>query len=344
MKKIVVSIILFLWYGNPVFAEVSEIRFFNWSNYLPEEVLTRFTEETGIKVQYSTYDSNEVMYAKLKLLDGKGYDLVVPSTYYVDKMRREGLLHPLEREKLPGFSYLDVRLLNQTFDPGNIYSVPYLWGSTGLTINIKKTSPNDLHTWADMWKPSFKKRLLLPNDMREVFFIGLKVLGYSGNTTHPEEISKAYEKLKQLMPNVRLFHSDAPEILYITDEIDAGVTWNGNAYRANQEDENIRYIYPKEGTLFWMDNLVIPKGAEHIESAHRFIAFLLRPEIAQIISEKLGYASPNLESVKYMSPAWRTNMTIYPSDEEVKKAEYTIDVGSAITLYTYYWEKLKLVE
>lgn len=339
--------LLFLFFTvlfHPARADQPEIRFFNWSDYLPEELLERFTQETGIRVRYSTYDSNEAMYAKVKLLRGKGYDLAMPSTYYVDKMRKEGLLHPLDRAKLGGFKNLDTRLLDQSFDPGNVYSVPYLWGSTGLAVNTGKIDPARLRAWSDLWRPEFKRGLLLPNDMREVFFLGLKTLGYSGNSTDPAQLRQAYDKLRQLMPNVRLFNSDSPQVLYVTGEVDAGVIWNGNAYRSYQEDPNIRYVYPKEGTMLWMDNLVIPKGAEHVAEAHRLIDFLLRPEIARIIAETLTYASPNAEAVKLMPAELRDNPVIYPPDEELRKGEYTVDIGEAITVYAEYWEKLKAGE
>ncbi|MGZ8245221.1 extracellular solute-binding protein, partial [Methylomagnum sp.] len=164
-------------------AEPPEIRFYNWSDYLPEELLEQFTAETGIRVRYSTYDSNEAMYAKLKLLRGEGYDLAVPSTYYVDKLRKESLLLPLDRAKLPGLKNLDARLLNKSFDPGNAYSLPYMWGSTGIVVNAGKIDPAKVQSWADLWRPEFKRNLLLPNDVREVFFVGLRALGYSGNST-----------------------------------------------------------------------------------------------------------------------------------------------------------------
>ncbi|MGZ8249425.1 extracellular solute-binding protein [Methylomagnum sp.] len=322
-------------------AEPPEIRFYNWSDYLPEELLEQFTAETGIRVRYSTYDSNEAMYAKLKLLRGEGYDLAVPSTYYVDKLRKESLLLPLDRAKLPGLKNLDARLLNKSFDPGNAYSLPYMWGSTGIVVNAGKIDPAKVQSWADLWRPEFKRNLLLPNDVREVFFVGLRALGYSGNSTDPGQLRLAYEKLRQLMPNVRLFNSDSPLVLYVTGEVDVGLAWNGNAYRAQAEDPGFRYVYPKEGVMLWMDNLVIPKGAANPDGAHKLIDFLLRPEVAKIIAEKLGYSSPNAAAVKLLPAAVRDNPTIYPPDELLEKGEYTVDIGDAITVYSEYWERLR---
>lgn len=318
-----------------------EIRLFGWSDYLVQEVLDRFTQDTGIAVRYTPYDSNEAMYAKLKLLDGGGYDLAIPSTYFIDKMRKEGILLAIDKDKLPHFKNLDPRQLDKPFDPGNRYSVPYLWGTTGIALNTAKVNPQDLQAWADLWKPMFRGRLLLPNDMREIFHVALHVLGFSGNTTDPEQIRRAYELLKRLLPNVRLFNSDAVDVLFLTGEADAGVAWNGAAYRIRREDPNFRYVYPTEGAALWMDSLVIPKNAPHPDLAHRLIDYLLRPDIARLISEKVGAASPNAAAVKLLQPELREDATVYPDDAALSKGEYQTDVGEAITVYTQYWEKLK---
>jgi spermidine/putrescine transport system substrate-binding protein len=284
------------------------------------------------------------MYAKLKLLDGKGYDLAVPSTYYVDKMRKEGLLLPLDKTRLPGFTRLDPRHLNQVFDPGNLYSLPFLWGTTGILVDSTKFDPATVQHWSDLWNPRFRGLLLFPNDMREIFHMAMFTLGFSGNTTHPAEIHAAYEKLRSLMPNARLFNSDSPVVLFVTGEVDAGMMWNGNAYQARKEAPNLRYIHPRDGTILWMDSLVIPKGAENPDGAHLLLEFLLRPDIAALISSKIGYASPNLEAIKQLPAVVRDDLVVYPPDEILQKGEYQTDIGESITVYTEYWERLRAGE
>ena len=319
----------------------AEVRFFNWSDYLPEEVLERFTAETGIAVRYSTYDSNEGLYAKLKLLGGKGYDLIVPSTYFVDRMGREGLLLPLDRRQLPNIRHLDRHHLDKPFDPGNRYSLPYLWGTTGIAFDSRRFDPAGIQSWADLWRPEFRDSLLLSNDVREVFHIGLRVLGFSGNTTDADQIRRAYERLRQLLPNVRVFNSDAPLVLFTTGEIDIGMMWSGNAYRAQLENPALVYRCPREGCGLWMDNLAIPVGAANPEGAHRLIDFLLRPDIARLIAEKTRYASPNAEAVRQLPENIRNNPIMYPPAEILEQGEYGTDVGPAVTLYAEYWERLK---
>ena len=211
--------------------------FYNWTEYVPPGLLEQFTKETGIKVIYSTYESNETMYAKLKTYKDGAYDLVVPSTYYVDKMRKEGMIQKIDKSKLSNFSNLDPDMLNKPFDPNNDYSIPYIWGATAIGVNGDAVDPKSVTSWADLWKPEYKGSLLLTDDAREVFQMALRKLGYSGNTTDPKEIEAAYNELKKLMPNVAAFNSDNPANPYMEGEVNLGMVWNGSAYVARQAAE-----------------------------------------------------------------------------------------------------------
>jgi spermidine/putrescine transport system substrate-binding protein len=281
------------------------------------------------------------MYAKVKTVQSKGYDLLVPSTYYVDRMRREGLLQKLDKSRLSNFGNLNPRLLNQSYDPGNNYSIPYLWGTTGIAINTDQVNPDKVGAWEDLWDPSYRNKLLLLNDVREVFSMGLKTLGYSANSTNENEIRAAYEKLTQLMPNVRVFNAESPKDLFLAEEVILGMNWNGEVYMANQENPSIRYIYPKEGVTVWMDNFVLSRGAKNVDAAYQFIDFILRPDIAKIITEEIGYTSPNLEAIKLLPESLRNNRVVYPTDKDLKNAEFQTDVGKALPLYEKYWQRLK---
>ncbi len=315
---------------------------YNWADYLPKEVLKQFTKETGIKVKYSTYDTNEVMYAKVKTLGGGGYDVVVPSTYYVDKMRREGLLSEIDKSKVPNLKNLDPKVLNQPYDPDNRYSVPYLWGSTGIAVRPdRKGNTPEVASWADLWNPGLKRQLLLIDDVREVFMMALRVLGHSGNTRNEAEIEAAYNKLKELMPNVKVFNAESPKDTYLSGEARVGMIWNGEAYMAQKEVKDLRFVMPKEGPSLWMDNLVIPAKAPNAEAAYKFIDFLLRPEIGKLIAEEIGYTSPNLAAVALLPEKVRNNRTAYPAAEDLAKGEFQVDVGDALPVYEKYWQRLK---
>ena len=320
------------------------LNLYNWSEYMPQEILDGFKKETGISINYTTFDSNEAMYAKLKLLDDSSqYDLAIPSTYYVEKMAKEGLLQALDKSKLSHFSNLDTSFTNTKVDPDNKYSIPYMWGSTGLAINGDVIDPASVNSWNDLWRPEYKNQVMLMNDMREVFGMTLLTLGYSGNSRNPEEIKAAYQKLTTLMPNVKTFNSDATRIPYIEGETNIGMTWNGEAVMANDEGlTSLVYKYPTEGAILWMDNFVIPKNAKQVDAAHQFIDYLLRPENAKIVSEEIGYASPNLAARELMAENVRNNATIYPSKDILAKAEFQEDVGDeALQVYQQYWDMLK---
>ncbi|PVZ62945.1 extracellular solute-binding protein [Pelagibaculum spongiae] len=343
MKKFLCLIAGLITLGTSLVAQAQEtVYFYNWSEYIPEEILSDFTKETGIKVVYTTYDSNESMYAKLKLLDKKNsYDLVVPSTYFLSKMASEKLLLPLDKSLLGNFKHLNTELLNRPFDPINQYSVPYLWGSTGLAVNNEELDGKTITSWQDLWRPEFKGQVLLHNDVREVFHMALSILGYSGNTQDPKQIEQAYQKLTELMPNVRAFNSDAPRIPYIEGEVNLGMIWNGESYIARNEGFPLQYIYPSEGVILWMDNLAIPANARNPKGAHQLIEFLLRPQVSKQIAEYVGYATPNTATMKLLAPEVANDPSIYPSPEILKAGEFQVDVGDAVSIYQKYWEQLK---
>jgi len=168
---------------------------YNWADYIPDSVLSAFTKETGIKVEVATFDSNETMFAKLQLVNGKGYDLAVPTTYFIERMKRAGLIQPIDKTKLKNLGNLDPDLLNQSYDPDNQYSIPYLWGNTAIAVNTDEMDPSLITTWKDLWKPEFKDQILLLDDVRDIFLLGLKVKGFKNNTTNEDEIRQAYEAL-----------------------------------------------------------------------------------------------------------------------------------------------------
>lgn len=298
------------------------LNLYNWSEYMPQEVLDQFRDETGIRVVYTTYDSNEAMYARLRLLnEGAQYDLALPSTYYVNKMRAEGLLRELDHSKIEGFASLDPELINLDIDPDNAFSVPYLWGTTGIAINTDAVEPGQVSRWEDLWDQQYQGRVMLTNDMREVFHMGLRVLGYSGNSTDPDEIREAYEKLSELMPSVRTFNSDAPRMPYLEGETDIGMIWNGEAVMGREDMASLEYVYPEEGVIVWLDSFVIPRNAPNPDAAHKFISFVLRPDISAMISEEIGYATPNLAARELLSDAVAGDRTSYPTSEDLVNAE-----------------------
>ncbi|QTF08206.1 spermidine/putrescine ABC transporter substrate-binding protein PotD [Brenneria izadpanahii] len=315
--------------------------FYNWTEYVPPGLLEQFTKETGIKVIYSTYESNESMYAKLKTYQDSAYDLVVPSTYFISKMSKEGMLQKIDTSKLSNFHNLDPNLLHKSFDPNNDYSVPYIWGATAIGVNRDVIDPASVTSWADLWDTKYKNSLLLTDDAREVFQIALRKLGYSANTTDPQQIEAAYKELQKLMPNVLAFNSDNPGNPFMEGEVNLGMVWNGSAYVARQAGTPLDIIWPKEGGIFWMDSLAIPANAKNVDGALKMINFLLRPEIAAQVAETIGYPTPNLAAKKLLPAEVSGDKTLYPDEAVINQGEWQNDVGSASTLYETYFQQLK---
>jgi len=340
MKKLL-AVFVFVLLPALVFGANRELYVFNWTDYIDPQVLKMFESQTGIKVHYSTYDSNEAMFAKLKLVQKAGYDVAFPSTYFVERMRRLGMLAPLDKSKLPNLKNINPHLLNKPYDPNNTYSVPYMWGSSGIGINSKVIDPRTVSSWNDLWNPKYKGKVLLMDDVREVFAMSLRSMGYSGNDRDPVHIRKAYEKLRLLKPSVKVFNSDSPRQPFLNNEVTIGQIWGGEVFQANKENPDIKLIYPKEGAIFWIDNIVIPKSVRNIDAAHKFIDFMCRPEIAKMNCQLIGYATANIKGQQLLDPKIRSNKAAYPEDAEVKKGEFQTDVGDAIVTYEKYWEMLK---
>ncbi len=310
--------------------------FMNWGPYISGELLEQFTKETGIKVIYSTYESNETLYAKLKT-HNQGYDLVVPSTYFVSKMRDEDMLQKIDKTKLSQFQQLDKNYLDKPYDPNNEYSIPHVVAITGLAVNTDMYDPQDFQSWADLWKPELEGQIMLMDDTREVFHIALRKLGYSGNTMDKQKIAQAYGELQNLMPNVLLFNSDNPASPYLAGEVGVGMLWNGSAAAAQNEGLNLELVFPKEGGIGWVDNFAIPSGAKNIEAAHQMIDFLLRPDIAEQISRDTGY----LTAVKSSNEKFQDVAPLYPTQEDLDRVEWQSAVGNTSLLYEAYFMKLK---
>ena len=314
---------------------------YNWSEYIPQDVLTDFTRETGIKVIYSTFESNEAMFHKVKLLQGKAYDIVVPSGYFVDRMRKEKLLSTIDKSKLPNLVHLDPKIMGQEYDPENQYSIPYMWGAAGIAYNSKSLTPGSITRWADLLKPELKGKIILTDDLRDAFGLALRARGFSINSTNPEEIRQAYEFLAELKSSVRVFDVTATKQALITKEVLAGTIWNGDYLVAKEENPDLEFVFPQEGAVLWVDSFVIPSGAVNVENAHIFINYMLRPEVAAKCVEEFKYSTPNRDALELLPEELRNNPVLVPGEKELMNAEFTTGVGESITLYEKYWEQMK---
>jgi spermidine/putrescine transport system substrate-binding protein len=342
LRRLLLSALLCCFMPSIAAAE-NIVNIYTWSEEIPHSVIVDFEKETGIKVNYSTFDSNEVMYAKLRAIKNPGYDLIEPSSYYIDRMRHVGMLAKLDKSKLPNFKNLDPLFINQAYDPQSEYSIPFIWGITGIFMNKDYFAANGISDWNDLQDKKFKNQLMFLDDSREVFSIALKMLGYSINDSNPDHIKQAYFKLKSLMPNVKLFNSDAIVSILIDEDATIGMSWNGDLFKANRENNKLQFIYPKNGFEIWVDNFAMLQDAPHPENAYKFLNYLLRPEVAKTISMTINYSTANLQARNLMPPEVKNDPALYPPNEVLSRGEFQTDIGDkAFGLFEKYWEQLKI--
>lgn len=312
---------------------------YNWGDYIGETVLKDFEKETGIKVNYETFATNEDMYIKVKQ-GGTKYDVIVPSDYMIARMIREGLLEKIDIKKLKNYPTLGKRFLGLQFDPKNEYSVPYMWGTFGILYNTKKvTDPVD--SWAILWNPKYKKQILMMDSVRDCLAVAFLRLGYSINSTNREELQKAKELLIQQKPLVLAYVGDNGKDMMAAGEAALAMSWSGDAVTVQKQNPDLAYVIPQEGTNLWVDSLVIPKNAEHKEEALQFIDFLNRPEIAKRNAEFIGYATPNQKAFELLPHEVQKDPVAYPGTEVLQKYQVYIDIGSFLEEYNRAWTEIK---
>lgn len=340
MNRFLYAVLLI--FSGIIYAEKPLVNVYIWGGEIPQSVIQQFEEATGIQVNFSTYDSNETMYAKLKANQQGIYDVILPSSYFVERMIQQGMLTRLDKTKLKNIQHLDPMFANNPYDPGNAYSLPLTWGTTGIFYN-KNQLKHEPHSWAQLWNHQFRNQLLLLDDAREVFSIALMKLGYSPNDTTPKHITQAYQALLTLIPNIKLFSTEGIQALLIDEDVNTGIVWNGDAYKAKQENNAVKFVYPQEGFVIWIDCLAIPHNAPHLNEAYAFLAFLLRPEIAKQLGITQGHALTNLTARSLLPEHIRHNRMIYPSKTTLTRGYIQRYPGeTAITLYHDYWQQLKM--
>lgn len=305
---------------------------FNWGDYIDADLVDKFEQETGIKVIYETFDSNEAMMTKIEQ-GGTAYDIAVPSEYAIEKMKEEDLLLPVDHSKIPNLKYIDQRFMDLPFDPGNEYSIPYFWGTVGILYNTDILGDKKITSWNDLWDPELKNQILLIDGAREVMGMGLNSLHYSLNEKNRDHLVEAKEKLDRLTPNIKAIVGDEIRMLMENDEAGIGVVWSGTAQELMWEKDNLEYVLPEEGSNLWFDNMVIPKTAKNPEAAHQFMNFILDPENAAQNTEYVGYSTPNKEALKYMDEETISDERFYPDEEMTARLEVYENLGKRMLAY-----------
>ena len=324
----------------------TELNLFVWTEYFPQDMLDCFELVYGIKLNRDEYSSNEEMYAKLSA-GGTAYDLAQPTDYIVPLMMRQELLQELDHSQLPNIKNMDEGWMNQEFDPGNKYSVPYLAGTDAIVVNTDAVE-NVPDSWADLWDPEYAGRMVFLDDSRAVIGLTLLTLGYDPNTTDPAQLEEAKNKLAELVPNIKLFDSDSPKTALIAGDVDLGMTWTFEALAAQQENPAIQYVYPSEGAILWQDNWVMLKDAAHADAAYAWMNYIMQGDVFWLTLQDYTYTNPNkaaLEFAKENHPdlysSYADSPITNPPAEAIANGHGIQDVGEATPLYDNIWLEVK---
>ncbi len=304
------------------------INVFNWGEYISNgadgtlDVNKAFEEVTGIKVVYSTYDTNESLYAKLKL-GGSDYDIIIPSDYMIARMIEENMLLPINAGNIPNLKYIDKRFRNTSYDPENLYSVPYSWGTVGLIYNTELIDPNDaIDSWSIMWSESYRDNILMFGNPKDAFAIAFKTLGYPINAESVEQIAAATELLKKQKPLLSAYVMDE-----IFDKMTAGEAalapyYAGDALTMISENPALSFVVPKEGSNIFIDAICIPYTSQKQELAEMYINFMLEPEVGLANIEFLGYSTANTAVFDLLDEDIKNSPIAYPDEETLANCEF----------------------
>lgn len=315
------------------------INVYNWGDYIDESVIGEFEEKYGINVNYEMFDTNEAMYQKIKP-GGVNYDVAFPSDYMISKMIEEDMLNEIDFNNLPNYKYIDEKFKNLEYDPNNEYSVPYMWGTVGILYN--KTMVKDpVDSWNILWDEKYEKQILMQDSQRETIGVALQKLGYSLNTKNLDELEEAKQELIKQKPLVLAYVVDEVKDKMISGEAALAVVWAGDAVTMIEENPDLAYAIPKEGSNFFVDGMVIPKTSKHQKEAEMFINFMCETETAFKNTDYIGYSTPHTEAKKMLDPEVGNDPVAYPSNDILEKCEVYKDLGDMVKIYDRIWTEIK---
>lgn len=312
------------------------LNFYNWSNFIAPDTISNFEREFGVRVNYEEFSSADVMYAKLKI-GVTGYDIVVAPDYMVRRMIRQNLLAPIT----PSIdtSILLPHLVDPPFDPGLKYSVPYLWGTTGIAYNRKKVEeiPN---SWDLLWDKRFERHITMLDEKRDSIAAALFKLGLNPNSVDPQELQRAKKELLRQRPLIRRYTSDFTDDL-IREETWVALGWSGDVAQAQNSNAEVQFYIPDSGGFLFVDNLCVPKSAPNPVNARRFIDYFFRPAVSAAVTNSTGYANPVRESKKLVNPVLIDNSLGYPPQAQLDALVYQEDIGENEMMWDRLWEEVK---
>ena len=318
-----------------------EISFFNYGENIDEETIKEFEKQYGIKVNVETFDDMETMYQKVSN-SGVKYDVILVSDALMPRMIKNNLVQELNKDNIPNISQMDEDYLNLDIDPGNKYSVPYMFGTVGLIYN-KDVVKEDVDSWDILWDEKYKNRIFMFDTYRDTLGAALKKLGYSLNSENPKEIEEAKELLLEQRKLVDpVYGVDNGTTMIPAGESDINMIWSGEGLNLQDENPNLVYVVPKEGANFWIDSLCIPSNAKNVSGAEKFINFVSDKESALRIADEIGYTTPNKEAKEEQDDSVKNNPGAYMPAEVMDKCEgYKYLTQDELELYDNIWMQVK---
>ncbi len=313
---------------------------YNWGDYIDTDLLTTFTERTGIEIVYEEFSTNEDMYVKLKN-GGTQYDLIFPSDYMIEKLINEDMLAKIDTASLSNYALIGEQFKNLPYDPENQYSVPYFWGTAGIIYN-KKLVDEPVDSWQILFDEKYTGKIFMLDSQRDSLMIALKTLGYSMNTRSESEIAEARDLLLAQKPLVLAYVVDNGNQIMVQGGVALMPNWNGAAIPMMDENPDLAYVVPKEGGNIWYDAICIPKNAEHYDEAMLFIDFLLEAEIGAQNTDYVGYSTPNMASFALLDEELQQNEVAYPDLAKLTNSEVFLDLGDFIRVYNRAWSQIKI--
>lgn len=318
-----------------------EINFFNYGENIDEETVKEFEEQYGIKVNIETFDDMENMYQKVKS-GGVKYDVILVSDALMPRMINQNLVQELNKDNIPNISQMDEEYLNLEIDPGNKYSVPYMFGTVGLIYN-KDVVKEEVDSWDILWDEKYKDKIFMFDTYRDTIGVALKKLGYSLNSTDINQIEEAKQLLIEQRKTVDpIYGVDNGTTMIPAGESDINMIWSGEGLNLQEENPNLVYVVPKEGANFWIDSLCIPSNAKNVEGAEKFINFVSDKKSALRIADEIGYTTPNKEARLEQPESVRNNPNAYMTKEIMDRCEIYVDFPKDIKkIYDSAWLDIK---
>lgn len=325
----------------PALAEEEPVlNVFSWATYIDDATIARFTQETGIKINYSYFLTNEEMLLKMQGAEND-YDVILASDYALNMLRKDGKLLKLDKELLPNYKNLDPDFLSKYYDENNEYTVPYTAGTPLIVYNPQQVDI-EITGYEDLWNPALKDSIVVIDDARNIIGITLKTLGYSFNTTDDKQLEEAREKLFKLRPNIRAFNYDTPHNDLISGDVSVGYMFTPFVLLAMDADPSLKVVYPKEGMGFGIDSLVISASAPHPANAHKLLNFLLDAQVAGNTAAMQYYLSPVAAAYEFIPEYLRNNPAVSIPKDILGETEFIMDLGPYESKYQEIWSEFKL--